>query len=311
MSHSRVFAVAILGVVLVTAKCTAGISIEVTGDNVNLRAAPLADSEVVFQASRGDVLVTDSLEGEWIGVVPPHAVDLWVYGELVKDGVVAVPKLRVRAGRGINYRPVGVLAKGARVEVRGEEQDWLKIAPPPGSVLWVSSDYVQRQTPVVVKPKPEPTPQPKPKPVAAPAPKPRSQPVVARPKPMLPIPPPVVVTRPPPVPPAAVPPAPREKEVVTLPAVLDPSRLVASKVQGKRVALNGILRRSWFVWRRPSRYRLVRYDGRGRAVTSCYVLSVGPDLERHLDTPVTVSGKLYWIQGVRHPAVLVGDLSRK
>ena len=145
MRMKRFFGLAVwLTVIFLTGSwSTARIELEVTGDRVNLRAEPRADAEVVSQVSRGDALFTDKLVGNWIEVVPPESSDLWVYGELVKDGVVAVSKLRVRAGRGINYPAVGRLEKGDKLVVRATVDGWLKIAPPDGCSLWVSSSYVR------------------------------------------------------------------------------------------------------------------------------------------------------------------------
>ena len=57
------------------------------------------------------------------------------------------------------------------------------------------------------------------------------------------------------------------------------------------------------VWRRPSRYRLVQRDNQGRALTVCYVIGDGSQLENLLGKNLLVGGKEYWVQGVRHPAI--------
>lgn len=84
-----------------------------------------------------------SEEDVWVRIEPPESVSVWVYRELVREGVVLADKVRVRAGAGLNGHPVGSLNKGARVEVRGTYGDWLKIKPPPGSDFWVLRDQVE------------------------------------------------------------------------------------------------------------------------------------------------------------------------
>lgn len=82
-------------------------------------------------------------EDVWVRIDPPESVSVWVYRELVREGVVLADKVRVRAGAGLNGHPVGALNKGDRVEVRGTYGDWLKIKPPPGSDFWVLRDQVE------------------------------------------------------------------------------------------------------------------------------------------------------------------------
>lgn len=89
---------------------------------------------------RGDL----SDEDVWVRIEPPESVSVWVYRELVREGVVQADKVRVRAGAGLNGRPVGTLNKGDRVEVRGTYGDWLRIKPPPGSDFWVLRDQVEQ-----------------------------------------------------------------------------------------------------------------------------------------------------------------------
>ena len=320
---------------------SARIALTVTGDRVNLRATQDGESEVVSQVSSGARLFTDSLQGERIAVEAPSDVDLWVYGELVKEGKVAVSKVSVRSGPGINYRPVGTLTRDTAVDVRGSRNDWLKIAAPSSCRLWISSQYVERaDAPPVAAAAPQPVtpPTPKltqPKPVVVSTPVPVS-PVVSTPVKPAPRPAPstpLVAAVPEPVKPKIVNPsrfpdvpasapghsvrgAPGPIRVqpplpANLPETLDPARLVASKVQGKQVTLSGRLSRSGMVWRRPSRYRLVANDSRGRAVTRGYLLSPDQDLGRFLGEEVDLTGKAYWVQGVRDMAVVVDQIKAR
>lgn len=290
---------ALYAVLLGATSCWAASEMRVTGDRVNLRAAPDDTSEVVSQASRGDTLLGGEPEGEWVAVFPPDAVDLWVYAELVKDGVVAVSKLRVRSGPGISYRAVGRLTKGSKVAIRGRKEEWLKIAPPPGCLLWINRRYVELAAPTPVAPEPLPKSSPLPTATVSPAP-------VAKPAPTRP---PVIVT-------PRYPGLPRTRgaasggeapprRITGLPTVRVPAGLVASMVQGKRVTLEGTLQGARLVWRRPSRYRLVR-----EGATACYVLASDRSLSKLAGHRLEISGKSYWIQGVRHPSVLAGEIRR-
>lgn len=113
------------------------------------RVAVFASTNVVreavaWQPSGAELEVRGELTDEaWVCVQPPENVSVWVYRELVKDGVILADKSRVRAGAGLTFRPVGSLSKGDRVEVRGAYGDWLKIKPPPDVKFWILRDQVE------------------------------------------------------------------------------------------------------------------------------------------------------------------------
>jgi SH3-like domain-containing protein len=288
-------------------------SFVVTGDNVNLRSAPEGEAEVVGQVSAGEILESVELEGEWLGVKPPDRVDVWVYGELITDGHVAVPKLRVRSGPGINYRPVGTLSKGTPVSLRGTNGEWSKIAPVPGCILWVSRGYVR---PVGETPCP-------------------TGPVQSRN--------PALAVQRMVVPPVRKPPMPAVKhtvrEVVASPArtegstggssravpttlqgsehesnndrvYIRPDVLVPRDDQGRTIALRGTVRKAAWVWRRPSRYCLVDDRGPGRPVTRCYLVADDAFMSNLEGEPVEITGREYLVQGVRLSAVVVETVAK-
>jgi len=82
-------------------------------------------------------------EGTWVRVEPPESVSVWIYRELVRDGVVTANKSRVRTGAGLNFRAIATLNRGERVEVRGSYGDWLRIRPPENLAVWVLRDQVE------------------------------------------------------------------------------------------------------------------------------------------------------------------------
>ena len=128
------------------AALSAPLELKVVGDRVNLRARPVFDAEVAGQVSSGVTLVAPEgiPEGaEWVKVRPPASVDLWIFSALVSDGVVTADDTYVRCGPGQQYKPVGKVGKGFRVEPRGAASgDWLRIAPVPTAELYISSAYV-------------------------------------------------------------------------------------------------------------------------------------------------------------------------
>ena len=125
---------------------SAPLEVKVVGDRVNLRARPLFDAEVAGQVSSGTTLLApDGIPdgAEWVKVRPPQSVDLWIFSALVTDGVVTANDTYVRCGPGQQYKYVGKVGKGFKVDIRGAAVgDWLPIAPIPTAELFISSSYV-------------------------------------------------------------------------------------------------------------------------------------------------------------------------
>lgn len=305
--------------------------ITVTGSRVNLRAIADPRSEIVGQVSKGDVLTATGVTREgWVEISAPETAVVWVYGELVRDNMIAASSVRVRSGPGIGYRPVGTLSKGQSVRVIAHKGDWVQIAPPQSCTVWISTDYISdgtRLPPTATKP-PEkrasrnlekPTKKPARdtrKPVSRdvrkpPAPKPPSrQQVAVRPEPE---PKPSEPARKPSVSPRELrqdassetepskPPAPREATQ----AILN-LRLVRNAPQGREIIVTGEIRPvGFFPLGRPSPYRLVLTKGAGPAETICYVIGNRAAIARYMDSRVTLVGQEYWVQGVREPVVSV------
>lgn len=128
------------------------IKIKVTGDRVSLRAQPSLDGELLDRAMRGEEMVYFEQTNGWVAVQAPESLNFWVAAEFLKGGVVQPKKLNVRSGPSQNYNVVAIVRRDDVLTLRGEFNDWLKIAPPLGSRVWISEDYVERVAP----PMPEP-----------------------------------------------------------------------------------------------------------------------------------------------------------
>jgi SH3-like domain-containing protein len=250
------------------------VTAKVVGDRVNLRARPDRNAEVVGQVAGSDVLAVKSIQDEWVEVVPPVSVELWVHQDFIQDGKSAVDKLNVRAGPGINYNVVGTLAKGEAVTSKGTFNDWIRIAPMPSASLWVSKELVELVLPVrkTVAPAPVAKPPPQPKPF-----------VVAPPAPVVP-----------------AKPAPPPSDLVLIPL----------EGQGKSVDREGELKPAPYVMNRPSAFRLVQRSG-NRIDTICYLRGNTAQLETMLGMRIKVRGREYWTQGVREPIVVIDGIETR
>ncbi len=195
--------------------------VRVTGDRVNLRAKPELNSESLEPAMRGEEFVRLDATNGWVAVVPPDYIDCWVAGKYILNGVVQPKKLNVRSGPSLNYSVLAVVERDDVLEVRGEFSEWLKIAPPASSRVWISEQFVEEIVPPA--PEPEPVVEAEPAPVVAE----KAEPAPVQPEPEL------------------------AEELPPLLLTLDPDR-----TQGEATEIPGILRRA-----NPGLYKLVLIDG--------------------------------------------------
>ncbi len=332
------------GAVLLIAVAVVGTAapVTITADAVTLRAAADAHAESVGTVARGTVLqLTGKAEGDWVQVEAPASSAVYIYGTLVENGVVAVNSVQVRSGPGIGYRGLGAIPRGTVLDIRERIGDWLSIAPPAGMVqVWMERKYAAAQPTVAPPPPSVPRPpvvrEPEapvsavvapappqvtqaPPPVAPPAPVERVTPAVREPvagsrqaeaapadtvwvrppaHPLIPARPPAVVATPRPL---------VDEGAVTLPnAAAAAARLylVEGAPQGQRVTLRGVVRPAGLSWFRPSAFRLVSPRGTMRVETLCYLYTRPRILSESLGRSVRLSGRRYWVQGVRYPVVI-------
>jgi hypothetical protein len=244
------------------------LQIRVTGDRVSLRAKPDINSDLLDRAMRGEQMVYFEKTNGWVAVQAPESLDFWVAGEYVQNGVIQPEKLNVRSGPSLNYSVVAVLNKGDIVSLRGEFNNWLKIAPPRGSRVWISEDYVE----LIEPPKPKPVIEtiPEPELVIEPAPDPE---VEASDEPE-----PVVESR--------------QEKLPPLILVMDKSR-----PQGNYEEIPGVLRRA-----NPGLYKLVLIaDGFEEPI--CLVRGKESQMERYLNRSMLLKGKMYWAKDIDLPII--------
>jgi hypothetical protein len=95
---------------------------------------------------------------------------------------------------------------------------------------------------------------------------------------------------------------------VIVPDELQSRQLVDSREQGGLVEHKGVLRPVGFMWLRPGEFRLVRRDASGKAITVCYVLGDRSVLESKEGHTLILYGRQYWVQGIRRPVVDASQL---
>jgi hypothetical protein len=117
--------------------------IKVTGERVSLRAAPETNAVLLGKASRGDQLVLhDNSRPDWVGVLPPNSINLWVSSEFVSNNVALPEILNIRSGPSLSHSIVGSASRGEKLTVRGEIGEWTGIVPTSNTTIWISRRFV-------------------------------------------------------------------------------------------------------------------------------------------------------------------------
>lgn len=243
----------------------AAVKVKVTGDRVSLRAVPDTNAVLLGRATIGDELVLrDNNNPEWVGVLPPEPIDLWVSSEFVSNKTVRTELLNIRSGPSLSHSVVGTASSGTVLNVRGEIAQWLKIAPTSNTTVWINRKYVDAPGSVVVES------------VAVPIPAStqETQTVVQA---------------------AAEPTA---QEIMTAISAASKKKLVidSSKSQGVEGTYYGVLR--------PfdgTLYQLV--DDHFTDITVCYVRGNDAQMKTFTGMRLQITGKVYWASGMDMPMV--------
>lgn len=267
-----------------------GERITVDATRVNVRALPKMNAEVVCQVEFGQTLEFKSLGGtNWVEIVPPSSVSFWVHQDYLQGDTVVSSKLNVRSGAGINYSVVGRLKRHDQVIRKGNFSEWVEIAPPAESSLWISRSLVKFPE-VQAQAEPVFEEEPLEEAVVATV-EVRPQALQKDTKPLL-------------KPKAAVapPPAPEHLDLIPLPG------------QGRVVKREGYLRGYLLKGSAPSRFSL-EDNTSGAKRTICYLDETDPRLKEFRGKNVIIQGREYWVQGEERPvlvpqAIVLRELGR-
>ena len=142
---------------------------EITEDNVNIRSGPGTNFYSCGKLNAADKVEVVATQLGWSQIVPTSACFAWISKQYVTTdanepnvGTVNGDAVRVYAGSE-SLKPIHsttVLIKlnnGDKVSLLGQEEgDYLKIAPPAGSYLWISTNYTKPIGPVSAVGRPVP-----------------------------------------------------------------------------------------------------------------------------------------------------------
>lgn len=116
----------------------------VSKDGINLRSAPKANAEVLFELPAGYPLEVLGKEGQWFKVQDYEGDKGYIHESTVSKSphvIVKVKECKIRSGPSTSDQTVGSAVKDAiftRVEQKG---DWIKISHP-DVTGWIHKDLV-------------------------------------------------------------------------------------------------------------------------------------------------------------------------
>jgi hypothetical protein len=125
-------------------------------DNVYVRSGPSDVFYATTKLNKGAKVSVVSVREPWLKIVPPEGSYCYVaraYVEKRGDGTVGrvtKAELNVRAGSSLNGLKTTVLtslSEGDDVKILGEQDEYFKIAPPPGAYLYIMKTYVDPAPP--------------------------------------------------------------------------------------------------------------------------------------------------------------------
>jgi uncharacterized protein YgiM (DUF1202 family) len=247
----------------------------------NVRARPSTTAEVITQLKQGDAVdviehksVTEGGKTrDWLRIALPATAKCYVASKLLQDGVVTGDAVNIRSGPGTNYRELGKLAKGDRVEVTGTKGDWTEIKPTENCSAWIAGELVEVQAAAAAEP-----------------------PASAAPAPIAP-----EVTTPPVAAPStsAMPAAPAISIVSTDPDVIT-----------RYVVRDGVLRAVAEGAQAPGAYELVTLPVDRLQHRICYVEVPELQIEKYVNKRVRVFGNERWRRGDRWPVLAADRVDR-
>jgi SH3-like domain-containing protein len=119
----------------------------VTKDKVNVRSRADKNAEVITQVNKGDAVEVLDRKGDWLHITLPATAKCYVSTKLVKDGAATADAVNIRCGPGTNFKDVGKLAKGEKVEVVETKGEWMQIKPTDHCTGWITAEFVEIAVP--------------------------------------------------------------------------------------------------------------------------------------------------------------------
>src|SRR5437867_2897989 len=119
----------------------------VTKDNVNVRSRADKNSEVVAQLAKGDSVEVLDRKADWLRITLPASAKCFVSAKFIQNGEATGDAVNIRCGPGTNFKDVGKLSKGEKVEVVEAKGDWTQIKTTAHCSGWVAAEFIEIAVP--------------------------------------------------------------------------------------------------------------------------------------------------------------------
>lgn len=119
--------------------------VSVKNAGVSLRAAPGADTEVLWQLAKGYPLQVLEHQGSWVKVQDFEGDQGWVAAavtDATPHHVVRVVSANLRAGPGTQYPVVGTAKYGQVVLTSLRQEKWVRIQRGHGQTAWIARELL-------------------------------------------------------------------------------------------------------------------------------------------------------------------------
>ncbi len=128
----------------------------VISDNaVNVRSGPGLNFETIAKMNKGDLVLVEALEQDWIKIALPRDSNAFVHAEFIgplnaKFAYITKNHVNVRAGKGTEFNTLGQLNRQDKVELILRDGDWFKVFTNKNCCAWVHKDFIEKHGPTSV-----------------------------------------------------------------------------------------------------------------------------------------------------------------
>jgi cell wall-associated NlpC family hydrolase len=127
----------------------------INANQLNVRSGPGTDNEKLVTLKKGDSVQVLGQQGDWLQVITSEEIKGYVLAEYVVDSLppvymyVTANKLNVRSGPSAQTDKLDTLSKGDKVQVLGNDKEWLNIITSGNVKGYVLAEYISSSVPKV------------------------------------------------------------------------------------------------------------------------------------------------------------------
>lgn len=119
---------------------------KILGNGVRMRLQPDAESYVVQELSKGDLLVVKGEKNNFYITSPPEDIRAFIFRSFVLDNIVEGSRVNIRLAPELNAPVIGYLNTGDKVNgtISEKNHKWLEIAVPQNVHFFIAKEYVDK-----------------------------------------------------------------------------------------------------------------------------------------------------------------------